>query len=194
MLKSRNMETFRINGKAFERLGKIVPQYYKKKLLSEFGTIAVNFSKERFIKKNWKDQVSEPWKPRKRKDRGSLLAKTGRLKRSIRKRASGADYVIIGSDVPYAKIHNEGGRTQKSVYVSSHTRKKTIPKSVNLRTRKASRQRIATGESIKVKSHIRKMNISVPQRQFMGKSRALELRLQLHLKKSLTEQIKKNIK
>lgn len=187
------METFRIEGKVFERLGKIVPPHYKRRLISEFGTIAVNFSKERFIKKNWKDQVSEPWKPRKRKDRGSLMTKTGQLKRSIRKMASGLDYVIIGSDVPYAKIHNEGGKSQKSVYVSSHTRKKTIPKSVNLRTRKASRKRVDTGETIKVKSHTRKMNLFVPKRQFMGKSRALELRLQHHLKKSLNEQIKKNI-
>lgn len=194
MPKLHNMETFRIKGKAFERLGKIVPKHYKKKLMSEFGTIAVNFSKERFIKKNWKDQVSEPWKPRKRKSRGSLLTKTGRLKRSIRKMSTGTDYVIIGSDVPYAKVHNEGGKVQKSVYISSHTRKKTIPKFVNIRTRKASRKRVDTGESIKVKSHTRKMKLTLPQRQFMGKSRALELRLHLHLKKSLTEQIKKNIK
>lgn len=186
------METFKIKGKAFERLGKIVSSGYKLKLMSEFGTIAVNFSKERFIKKDWKNQVSEKWTPRKRHDKGSLLAKSGQLKRSIRKMSISSEYVVIGSDVPYAKIHNEGGRSTKTIYVSSHTRKKTTPKSVNIRTRKPSRQRVSVGE-IKVKSHTRKMNLHLPKRQFMGKSRALELRLQLHLKKSLTEQINRNI-
>lgn len=186
------METFKIEGKAFERLGKIVSSGYKLKLMSEFGTIAVNFSKERFVKKDWKNQVSEPWKPRKRPDSGSLMIKSVRLKRSIRKMSVTSEYVVIGSDVPYAKIHNEGGRSTKTIYVSSHTRKKTTPKSVNLRTRKPSRQRVSVGE-IKVKSHTRKMNLNLPKRQFMGKSRALELRLQHHLKKSLTEQINRNI-
>lgn len=186
------METFKIEGKAFERLAKLIPPDYQRKLVSEFGTIAVNFSKERFIKKDWKNQVSEKWTPRKRPDKDSLMTKTGQLKRSIRKMASGLNYVIIGSDVPYAKVHNEGGRSTKTIYVSSHTRKKTIPKSVNLRTRKPSRQRVSVGD-IKVKSHTRKMNLNLPKRQFMGKSRALELRLQLHLKKSLSKQIKKNL-
>lgn len=179
------METFKIEGKAFERLAKIIPANYQRKLVSEFGTVAVNFSKERFVKKDWKNQVSEKWTPRKRHDRGSLMTRTGRLKRSIRKMSSGLNYVIIGSDVPYAKVHNEGGRSTKTIYVSSHTR-----------TRKAgSRRRNAGGDpkTIKVKSHTRKMNLNLPKRQFMGKSRALELRLQLHLKKSLTEQISRNL-
>ncbi len=186
------METFKIEGKAFERLGKIVSSGHKLKLMSEFGTIAVNFSKERFVKKAWKNQVSEPWKPRKRPDRGSLMTKSGRLKRSIHKMSVTSEYAVIGSDAPYAKVHNEGGKTQKSIYVSSHTRKKTIPKSVNIRTRKPSRQRVSIGE-IKVKSHTRKMRLNLPQRQFLGKSRALELRLQQHLKKSLNNQIIRNL-
>lgn len=186
------METFKIEGKAFEQLGRLVSSNYKRKIISEFGAIAVNFSKERFIKKDWKDQVSEKWKPRKRPDRGSLMTRTGRLKRSIHKMSSGENYVVIGSDVPYATVHNEGGKTQKVIYVSSHTRKKTVAKSTNIRTRKSSRERVAIGE-IKVKSHTRKMNLIVPKRQFMGQSRALTLRLQIHLKKSLNEQIKKNI-
>lgn len=179
------METFRIEGKIFERLAKVLPANYQRKLVSEFGTIAVNFSKERFVKKDWKNQVSEKWTPRKRHDRGSLLVKSGRLKRSIRKMSSGLNYVIIGSDVPYAKVHNEGGRTTKTIYVSSHTR-----------TRKAgSRKRNAGGKTktVKVKSHPRKMRLNLPKRQFMGKSRALELRLQHHLKKSLTERITNNL-
>lgn len=113
------------------------------------------------------------------------MTRTGRLKRSIHKISSGDNYVIIGTDVPYAKIHNEGGKIQKTVYVSAYTRKKTKAKSVNLRTRKASRKKVDTGQSIKVKSYVRKMNLHLPKRQFLGRSRALEIRLQRHLKKEI---------
>ena len=179
------METFKIEGKIFERMQKALGGNFTRKTASEFGTIAVNFSKERFIKKDWKNQVSEKWKARKRKDRGSLMTRIGRLKRSIHKISSGDNYVIIGTDVPYAKIHNKGGKIQKTIYVSAYTRKKTKAKSVNLRTRKASRKRVDTGQSIKVKSHVRKMNLHLPKRQFLGRSRALEIRLQRHLKKEI---------
>lgn len=187
------METFRIEGKVFERITRIVGVEFSKRMSSEFGTIAVNFSKERFVKKDWHNQVHEKWKARKRKDRGSLMVRTGRLKRSIRKISSGATYVMIGSDVPYAKVHNEGGKTTKSVYVKAHTRKQTIHASTNLRTRKKSRKRVATGNLIKVQSHTRKMNLTVPQRQFMGQSRALQIRLMNHLQKEFTKRVRQNI-
>lgn len=148
-------------------------------MTAQFGVEAVNFTKERFVRKNWKNQVGEPWKPRKRPDRGSLMVRTGRLKRSIRKISSGTGYVIIGTDVPYAQAHNDGGKSTKTVSVRAHTRRR-------------SKRQSATGSAIiRVKSHTRKMNLTLPQRKFMGKSRALELRLQLRLKKSVEAQLKK---
>ena len=76
------------------------------------AVLAVNFSKERFIKKNWLDDREYPW-PKTKKRKGSTLIKSGRLKRSIRQVHVGADYAIIGTDVPYARAHS----------VKSHTRK-----------------------------------------------------------------------
>ncbi|AQY22988.1 phage virion morphogenesis protein [Riemerella anatipestifer] len=187
------METFIVKGEVFSRMRKALGDNFSRKMTSEFGAVAVNFSKERFVKKNWKNQVLEPWKPRKRPDRGSLMVRTGRLKRSVRKMGSGVDYVIIGSDVPYARVHNEGGKSNKSVYVRAHTRKKTVPKSVNLRTRKPSRKRVDIGQNIKVKSHTRKMNLNLPRRQFLGPSRALEIRLQRHLKLTIERTITKKL-
>lgn len=46
------METFKIEGKIFERMQKALGVNFTRKTASEFGTIAVNFSKERFIKKD----------------------------------------------------------------------------------------------------------------------------------------------
>ncbi len=172
------METFRIDDNGiFDRLKKISNPNFTRKMASDFGTIAVNFSKERFVKKDWHDQVHERWTPRKRKARGSLMVKSGRLKRSIKKIASGEAYVIIGTDVPYAKAHNEGGTIKKAVYVKAHTRKRNG----------------RSGKPAKVTSHTRNINMKLPKRQFMGKSRALELRLMRHLRIEFTKRIQRNL-
>lgn len=176
------MEEIRVlNGEVFSRMRKALGDTFARKMTSEFGTIAVNFSKERFVRKDWFNQVHEAWKPRKRKERGSLMVRTGRLKRSIQKISNGAHYVIIGSDVPYAKAHNEGLKTTTTAYVSAHTRRKTR-QAVSAKTGRKLKKRENTGDTIKVKSHTRKMNINLPQRKFMGASRAMELRMQKHFK------------
>lgn len=144
------------------------------------ATVAVNFFKRRFIDQNWLDTYTKPWKPRKedrnrkrnlRRYRG-ILTKTGRLRRSIRKIKVTPDYIIIGTDVPYARAHNEGFRG--TVEVKEHTRQRTKKVKEQYRTR-AGRERTRTRKTIDeskpavtVKRHRRKMNL--PQRQFMGQS------------------------
>lgn len=128
------------------------------------AVLAVNFSKERFIKKNWINESPEPWK-KSRKKTGSTLVASGRLKRSIRKIRVGTDFVIIGTDVPYAKIHNEGGEISGTEKVRAHTRK--------THTRKCK------GKSQVVKQHTvkpfsRKYRRKFEARQFIGKSAELE--------------------
>ena len=87
------------------------------------------------------------------------MVRSGRLKRSIRKMSEGDYFVYVGTDVPYAQIHNEGGEINKTVSVRTHSR-----------TRK--------GRTETVKSHRRKMNIKMPKRQFLGDSNALVKRLE----------------
>jgi phage gpG-like protein len=115
------------------------------------ATVAVNFSKERFRAQNWLDTRTEPWAKRKegrrlaRKNKGrAILVKSGRLKRSIRKIYIGSDRAIIGSDVPYAAVHNYGSEKQGTG-------------TFNIRTR---RENTSNQKRI-------------PRRQFMGNSRAL---------------------
>lgn len=192
MLKPLSMQNFKIDNVPFQRLKKALGSGFSRPMMKEFGTVAVNFSKERFVRKDWHHQVHEKWPARKRKARGSLMVKSGRLKRSIQKLSSGDDFVIIGSDVPYAKIHNEGGRTTKTVYVKAHTRK-ISRKAISEKTGRKLKKRVSSGTA-KVSSHTRKMNLTVPQRQFMGKSRALEIRMQRHLKKRVDEILSKKFK
>lgn len=173
------MEHIIIDNEVFTRMHKALGTGWTNQMTAQFGIEAVNFSKERFVRKDWQDKVHEPWKPRERTDRGSLMVRTGRLKRSIRKISSGTGYVIIGTDVPYAQVHNDGGKTNKTVYVRAHSRKRSA------------RQTKGGTSVIQVKSHTRRMRLNLPQRKFMGNSRALELRLQLRLKKNLEVQLKK---
>ncbi|MCG8713828.1 hypothetical protein G1L01_13390 [Tenacibaculum finnmarkense] len=147
-------------------------------MTSEAGVIAVKFSKDRFrqSQKNWVDTSQEKWTPRKQKRAGSLLVGpgSGRLKKSIRKISEGKYYVLIGTDVPYAQIHNEGGTIKATARIRAHSR-----------TRKGRNQ------PIKVKAHTRQMNTKIPKRQFLGESAVLALRLENHMYDKVTDEIYK---
>jgi phage gpG-like protein len=147
-----------------------------KKLPAEVATIAVNFSKDRFREQAWLDETKENWKPRKRQRKGkgsqTLLVKTGRLKRSVRKISATEDRIIIGTDVPYAQIHNEGGTISTTATVKAHEVKE------HTRKRKGRNGRV---KSHTVKAHQRKINTRIPQRQFIGNSKSLQDKIISHI-------------
>ena len=95
------------------------------------GVEARNHFVKSFKDQGFTDQTIEKWEPRKdevattggidfRRSRTgfidsnatnrAILVKTGDLRRSIRIVAKTADSVTIGTDLPYAQIHNEGGK------------------------------------------------------------------------------------
>ena len=87
----------------------------------EIGNTAKNFFVENFRKQGFDDKTVQRWKPRKRttyKTKSgrivndttrAILVKTGDLRRSIiRVPNRSALNVKIQTDLPYAKIHNEG--------------------------------------------------------------------------------------
>ena len=123
------------------------------------ATLAVNFSKQRFVEQNWLDETPEPWKPRsnrrrggEQRQRGAVLVDSGRLKRSIRVISTSQERIVIGTDVPYAEAHNEG--LDSSVRVRAHTR------------------RSRRGKVYAVRAHSR--HIQLPKRRFIGASAELE--------------------
>lgn len=164
---------------------------------NEVAAIAVRFSKERFRQQDWLDESSHPWKKRKiyrkgKKRSQTLLVNTGRLKRSIRKISANSKQIVIGTDVPYAEIHNNGGTINASVTVKQHI--------IKAHQRKASsRVRAGRAETVKahdvkqhsVQSHIRKMNLHIPARPFIGNSAALEQQIVDHLTNAFIEAFKK---
>ena len=138
------------------------------------AVMAVNFSKERFIKKNWVDKQEHPWtKTKKRK--GSTLIKSGRLKRSIRKVHISTSYVIIGTDVPYARANNDGGTFTGTETVRTHDRRAHKRKAYT--TRSGKRIKAGTVRAHTIKSHQRKYKRTVIQRQFIGQSQQLTSQL-----------------
>lgn len=157
-----------VNSNFIHKLNQLVK--VQERLPRRAAVVAVNFSKERFRRKNWVDRTRKPWEKRKRKARGSLMVATGRLKKSIRVLQVGRDFAIIGTDVPYAQAHNDGVTIKKTVTVRTH------------------RRRTKRGESI-VKSHPRKMNLTLPPRQFIGSSailgRRIERLIERDIKKAL---------
>lgn len=86
-------------------------------LPTKVGALAVEFYTKSFRRQGWLDERLERWPPRKkrRKKRGrrrerarAILIKKGTLQRSIRETGKGRRYVRVGTDVVYAKRHNEG--------------------------------------------------------------------------------------
>jgi phage gpG-like protein len=90
-----------------------------RKIRDQAGVLAVNHTKKAFRDQGFTDSSIEPWKNRKapkgknankKSSKRAILVKSGLLKRSVRvTRSTGTD-IAIGSDLPYAQVHNEGLR------------------------------------------------------------------------------------
>lgn len=131
-----------------------------------------NFVQDNFEREAFEDKGLEQWPKRKRtKGKGSrkLLVNSGALRRSFSHRIEqrGKTKVIVfSSNVPYAKIHNEGGVIKGSAKVRAHSRRTKFGK-------------------VNVRSHQRKVNFRVPQRQFMGESKSFDDSLQEYIQEQL---------
>ncbi len=157
--------------------GKILRQYaaLKAALPALIGEEAVNFAKDNFRKQGFHDATVQKWQKRSSKaprNKGrALLVDTGRLKRSVRVTRISGSKVYIGSDVPYAQIHNEGGQVTGNANVRAHQR----------RTR--------TGRT-SVSAHTRKIDFKMPRRQYIGPSVELSRRINKMLSKRLSNALK----
>ena len=124
------------------------------------GAIVVEHSDQAFVQQGWTDRTLEPWTPRQSEDAKSqgraILVLTGRLRSSIRVVSTTHDSVTIGTNVPYAKVHNEG--FEGAVNISGHVRIKPI----------TGQKGSFTVKQTKVAAHTKNMRIT--QRRFLGNS------------------------
>lgn len=154
----------------FRKLSKELKKFWEQ-VPTIAGAKAVAYFKESFRRQGWAENGSlKPWKKRAIAEKGrrrAILIKSGRLRRSIRIIKKTKDFVVVGTDVPYAQIHNEGGTISETVRVPAFRRKAHKVKGHKNRGRKIKAHR---RKAAKVKSHSREINITLPRRQFIGQS------------------------
>lgn len=170
----------------------------------EVGNTAKNFFVENFRKQGFDDKTVEKWQKRKkveRKGRGSkksaaelgtvrsvksgraILVKTGDLRRSIiRIPNRSALNVKIQTDLPYAKIHNEGGIINKSEQTGKIL---SFNKKGRFAKQKTEKQRARTSyqQKVTISAH----TIKMPKRQFIGDSYNLNEKVKAVLVKRLNK-------
>jgi phage gpG-like protein len=181
------------NGQSPKQMKERFERFVRTELPIIVGREAVNFFKDRFRMGGWIDTSFNKWLPRDvnapRNSGRALLVDSGKLRNSIRVVEQGSNYVVIGSDMPYAQAHNEGFNGQ--VTIKAHRRKNKFADKFSAtkgkemkRTTKIAWKVNASGVSF-VQSHARKMN--VPKRQFMGGSEFLFKRINLIVNKRINE-------
>lgn len=133
------------------KMGGVLPRMPR-----ELGNKSAEFFRRSWLREGWLDRTLDKWKKRKHdnpKNRGrKILSQSGELRASIRIMSADRHSVVIGSNLPYAAIHNYG--ESGTATVRSHTR------------------RTPSGGTTTVRSHTRAFGM--PQRQFMGDSEALD--------------------
>jgi phage gpG-like protein len=151
------------------------------------GGEVVNFALDNFKRQAWLGESMQRWPKRKdptkwgmkvKRPGRALLVDSGRLRQSIRIITHTMDSVTVGSDVPYAKAHNDGVRLGEIQQVKSFERKvHGVAKVQSIKTHKSRNVKVQTGMQ-QVKAFTRRIDQRIPARRFIGNSPYLNARLQ----------------
>lgn len=144
----RNKFKLNLVNDKFNQLKKDLPKVLANDSLRYFDN---SFKNQSWDGKRWQ-------KLKKPRNGGTILVKSGKLRRSIRTTNQTFNLIKIISDLPYSQIHNEGFKGTERV--KSYKRRLGLVKKTG-----------AYKASVQVKGYLRKMNM--PKRQFMGDSKIL---------------------
>lgn len=146
------------------------------------GNAALNFFKDSWRRQGFIDQRFERW-PKRRNDRNgagrAILISSGSLRRSLRL-STGDTWFEIGTDIPYAKAHNEGATIEQIVT----PRQRRYFWAMHAKARRTGDT--AAADTWRAFALSKKLTIKMPKRQFMGRSRLLERRIGLHVERAIT--------
>jgi len=162
------------------------------------GTDAKNHFVRSFRNQGFEDASVEKWEPRKRATyrrksgkvvddtNRAILVKTGDLRRSIKVLNKSYRSITLGSDLPYSKIHNDGGIIHKNASKNLMYYREV---STNILTRKTNK-RFAKQRGRNKATHAMEINIGehdikMPKRQFIGHSKKLIDQLRMKLDKRI---------
>lgn len=121
-----------------------------KKIPQRMGFIVLDSINDNFKKQSFDGR---PWKGKQLNDGRSLLVKSGKLRRSIRLAEASWRRIVISTDMPQAKIHNDGGE----ISVTAKMKKFFWAKYQN--TQNPYWKKLAL---------TKKQKLKIPQRRFMG--------------------------
>ncbi len=132
----------------------------KIKLTDEFDK---NFERKGFFNKKWSQ-------PKLRNRRGSLMSRSGALRRSIQSKVSDRG-VTFSSSLPYAQIQNDGGKIKVTKKMISFFWAMYYKASGAVGKQKNDRNKLLTAEALMWKAMaLKKVGsyITIQQRQFIG--------------------------
>ena len=177
--------------KLAERIKKDVEKEVYDRLPRKVGVTAVNHFKQNFRDGGWLDNGLHPWKRTRRQEGNGkdakyspLTSRRNHMMRSIQASTSPGQ-VTIEDPVPYAAIHNDGGDITTHPTVTERMRryawhmvyslagikgKGKLPKELPKEAEKWKGLALTRKSSITVHAHI-------PQRQFMGDSAELRVKV-----------------
>lgn len=134
------------------------------------GAEAIRHTKENFRQGGFIDSSVQPWAKRKHDPdpgRGTLIGKgTGHLFRDIRILNRDGNSVTVGTTLPYARIHNDGGTINHPGGTAFFKKK---GKTIFVKNSTAANLATAGHKLPRTKSH----PIPIPQRKFLGVSKVL---------------------
>ena len=175
----------------WEERKKALNDYLSRVVVTKVGVKALNWYKEQYQRAGWYNgEQWEDWKPTLRQMRGEttadkyapLMSRRDHLFRSISKRSTSTG-VVIYTQVPYSKIHNEGGTVEMSVtpkmkkwawanFYKEIGAKQGVKKKIAWRTDASGRR--STGNAyadmlmgIALKKTGARMTIRIPKRPFL---------------------------
>jgi phage gpG-like protein len=131
----------------------------------------------------WQKRKNETERPDKENGQRHLLVKSGRLKKAATSGKVIGNKVVFDVNLPYAKIHNEGGTETFTQSVKAHTR---------ATTHYYEKAKYRTGATHTVSAHSRSVTRTMPKRQFMGDSQALDDKIKAKIDKYIKGKLKAN--
>ena len=139
-------------------------------IIAELTIEARNFFDESWDNQGFTDKSLSKWKKSKDKkgnEKQVTLVETGILRRSLRTETTETEGKVF-TEVPYAKVHNEGETIKGTLKISPFERKRK-------------------GKTENVKAHTRNVNTTFPKRKFMGESAMLNKRAEEIILKRLDQ-------
>ncbi|WP_144243354.1 phage virion morphogenesis protein [Sphingobacterium sp. ML3W] len=150
------------------------------------GTEVVNSSLDNFRSESF---FGNKWPVRKdKKNTRKLLVKTGALQRSPRIVSSMIGHVVVGSDIPYASVHNNGDMINRAARSETFIRNryKTGKKGKMFGGMGAFSKGTTAGQGQSYKAY----SYSMPIRKFLGSHPKLKSHLEAVIKQEFTNEFK----